>query len=719
MTSFTMKKPYALTLLLIIAFAAILSPPAFGQDSLRTLPIQEVVVTATRTEQAALATPRSVTVISSREIESSIYSNVAELLSRTAGMYIVGTGQTPGANQNIFLRGANSNHVNILIDGVRINDPSSPNSALDLSELSLLNVERIEVVRGSHGPMYGTSGIGGVINIITKKNQSPGLHGFADVQGGTFGQKTGSLKSQLFGNYTFRSGLYANVAVQHNRVNGLNATVDTVGPGSFKTSDRDNFRKTDALAKVGFRNALWDAGISYKKINQKADIDQGAFNDDDNSTLQLTRNLVSYNASFSPSSYWQFSLLGGWTGMTRNVQDDSSVVDFAGNYDRTYSEGNYQGKSFTNEVQGLYKNKHFQVLLGTGHYDEQAAFRTYFYSNGLYGPLELITDYDSLSLKSSTKYVFSQVRVEGGMLAAALTPLQLSMSTRLSRHSQFGNNWTLEVNPSWNVSENNLLYASYATGFNAPSLYQLYDPTIGNMGLNAETSASYEVGWKGLLRKNMLLQLSVFQTTVRNSIDYVYLWKAGKSIEELNFQDYLGDTYINVAQQRNRGVEINLQTNILQKIVLKGNLGFVEGNFTYRPEDVEAEKIGAGYVQVYNNGAFLNQKVKDTILTRRPRYTASLDLAYAPMQTLTVGGNLRRVGSRSDVFYDAQLGPFGALSRQSIDSYILTDLYARYTFNSSLAVALRTENIFNERYHEIYGYQTRGRGAYLKVTFNW
>ncbi len=148
-TYFTMTKSYTFALLLILAFAGILSPPAFGQDTLRTLPIKEVVVTATRTEQAALETPRSVAVISSREIENSVYTNVAELLSRTVGMYIVGTGQTPGAHQNIFLRGANSNHVNILIDGVRINDPSSPNSALDLSELSLLNVERIEVIRGS------------------------------------------------------------------------------------------------------------------------------------------------------------------------------------------------------------------------------------------------------------------------------------------------------------------------------------------------------------------------------------------------------------------------------------------------------------------------------------------------------------------------------------------------------------------------------------------
>ncbi len=691
----------------------------YGQDSLKTVPLREVVVTATRTEKSALETPRSVTVIGRQEIEQSLYVNVAELLSRTQGIYIVGTGQTPGTNQTLFLRGANGNHVNILIDGVRLSDPSSVNSALDLSELSLVNVERVEIIRGSHGPMYGTSGIGGVINIITRRNQQPGFHGTADVQAGTFGPRAGLLTANVLGSYAFRNGFYVNAGLQDNRTRGLNATVDTIPEGQFKTTDRDDFRKTDGLVKLGYRKGAWDASVSYKNQYQLADIDKGAFQDDDNSTLRLERSLLNYGASFKASPRWQLSFVGGWTEMSRRVLDDSSAVDFAGNSDRTYSEGNYRGKSYTHEVQGAYKTEHVQALLGAGHYDEEADFRTYYYNNGPFGEFTSTTNYDSIRLHASTKYLFGQAGLNGALLAPGLAPLNLSVSARLSRHNQFGNNVTVEVNPSWKLTENSLLYASYATGFNAPSLYQLYDPVRGNPELGPETSATVEAGWKSIIASGLTLQVSAFWTVVNNAVEYVYLWNPAKPADQLTFSDYLGDVPINVARQGNRGIELSLQSNLFNKVTLNGNLGLVEGSFTYRPEDLTSEKVRGSSVQLFSNGAFLTREVETNALVRRPRITASADLAYTPVKKGTAGVLVRTVGTRNDVYYDPQLGPFGALNTRGVAGYFLTDLYARYAFNRHFSLAVRGENIFNVRYYEIYGYQTRGRGAYLKAAFTW
>ncbi len=713
-----MRKIFRFACTQALAAANLFSLPVFGQDSLRTVPLQEVVVTATRTEQTALETPRSVTVIGRQEIEKSVYVNVAELLSRTEGLFIVGAGQNPGANQNVFLRGANSNHVNILVDGIRLNDPSTPNSALDLSELSLVNVERIEIIRGSHGPMFGTSGIGGVINIITRRDQPPGFHGNAQVQGGTFGSGTRLLTTNLSGTYTFKNGFYATAGLHDNLVKGMNATVDTIPEGRFKTTDRDDFRKTDVLAKIGFRKGRWDASASWKNINQLADIDKGAFRDDDNSTLRVKRNLFNYGASFRPADRWQLSFVGGWTELNRRLLDDSSATDFAGTSDRTFSEGNYRGRTYTSELQGVYKGAHFQALIGTGHYDEEADFRTFFYTNGPFGEFTSATNYDSIRLHSSTKYFFGQLGLNGRLLTDGLSPLQLTLSGRYSHHNQFGDNWTAEVNPGWKLTANSLLYASFATGFNAPSLYQLFDPVRGNPGLGAETSATVEAGWKGLIGSTTL-QLALFRTVVNNAVEYVYLWNGEKPAGQLGFADYRGDSYLNVARQRNRGLEVSLQTSMLDKITFNANLGLVEGTFTYRPEDLTGEKVVNRNVQLYNNGAFLTNTFEDRALVRRPRVTANVDLAFTPVKSLTVGGLVRTVGTRNDIFYDRRLGPFGALNSRRVAGYVITDLYARYDVNKQLSLALRSENVFNVQYFEIYGYQTRGRGIYLKAAFTW
>ena len=129
-------------------------------DSIPTITLKQVVVTASRSEKEIFDIGRYVTVIDSEEIRNSAYDNVGELLTRQEGIYVVGANQTPGTNQSLFLRGANSNHTSVLIDGLRITDPSSPNSALDLSELSLANVERIEIVRGSHRGEHSGNGRG-------------------------------------------------------------------------------------------------------------------------------------------------------------------------------------------------------------------------------------------------------------------------------------------------------------------------------------------------------------------------------------------------------------------------------------------------------------------------------------------------------------------------------------------------------------------------------
>src|SRR5687768_2144107 len=161
----------------VIFFTLVFATVSLAQDSTNFTTLKEVVISASRTEKPLIEIPRSVTVLDAEQIRSSVYQSVGELLNSQAGVFVVGVNQTPGTNQNIFMRGSNSNQVAVLIDGVRITDPSTPNAAMDLSEISLANIERIEIIRGSHSTLFGGAAIGGVINLITKKNSRQGFHG--------------------------------------------------------------------------------------------------------------------------------------------------------------------------------------------------------------------------------------------------------------------------------------------------------------------------------------------------------------------------------------------------------------------------------------------------------------------------------------------------------------------------------------------------------------
>ena len=167
-----MKRIPSLFLAGMLIFSDALLLAGGTEDYTKVYPMKEIVVTATRTDKDVNNVGRSVTLITNEQMKTSVYNNLAELLSRQEGIYVVGTGQNPGMIQSLFMRGANNNQTAIMVDDVRITDPSSPNNALDLKELSLTNLDRVEIVRGAHSTLYGSSAIGGVINLITKDRKS-------------------------------------------------------------------------------------------------------------------------------------------------------------------------------------------------------------------------------------------------------------------------------------------------------------------------------------------------------------------------------------------------------------------------------------------------------------------------------------------------------------------------------------------------------------------
>lgn len=694
--------------------ALLISNCAIAQDSIQVTTLREVVVSASRTEQPVIEIPRSVTVIGEDEIKNSVYQSVGDLLNAQSGLYIVGTNQTPGTNQNIFMRGMNSNQVAVLIDGVRITDPSSPNAAIDFSEMSLTNIDRIEVIRGSHSTIFGGAAVGGVINIITRKGAHPGFHGDVSWQGGLFGKDASSSTENVDLNYGSKNGFYANGSLFQQNVNGLNAAEISETNPSF-TADRDDFRKTDASVKAGFKKDVWDANISFKNTHQYTEIDNGAFSDDENNYLTFDRKLLQYSGGYNLGAALRLSLLGSFSESERFYEDDSSRVSPT-TWDHVFSTGTYYGKLQTHELQLNYKGEGVKAVFGTGLYHEKMFFDSYILFNDPQFPFESTTNYDSLDTRTTTGYIFGQVGYDIGNI-------NFSAGARLSAHTTAGQFFTFDFNPSY-AYRDLLLYFSLSTGFNAPSLYQLYDPsknfgaytTRGNSNLKTEESISLEVGVKKEFSSGNYFTLSAYHTEVKNSIEYVYLWNGDKAIQDLDFSDDRGDTYINVGRQQVAGLELEGLLRVSPAFSVQGNFSVLEAAIQADPDDIEIEQTGGHHVQLYNLGTFLDKDFEQDEAIRRPGFTAFAKLNYQPSATVTIHAAYRYTGERFDATYDETLGPYGALSRIAVEAYHLVDAGVNWRATPVFSVSFKVENVLDEDYREVAGFNTRGRSAYLKLT---
>ena len=143
-------------------------PAGFSQRGTDSTLLDQVSISTNRMERKVQDAPRMVTVIQAKDLAASQCNSLGELLALQAGANVIGAAQMPGSNQSLFLRGTAAHQTTILIDGVRISDPSTPNGAVDLSEFSLADIERIEIVQGGHSTLYGNGALGGVVNIITR-----------------------------------------------------------------------------------------------------------------------------------------------------------------------------------------------------------------------------------------------------------------------------------------------------------------------------------------------------------------------------------------------------------------------------------------------------------------------------------------------------------------------------------------------------------------------
>jgi len=694
------------------------------KDSIRT-----VTITATRSNKNIMDVGRDVTVIGPEQIKNSPCNTIAELLSQQAGIYIIGAGQNPGAIQSLFLRGADENHTAIMIDGVPINDPSSADGAIDISQLSLADVEKVEIVRGSHSTLYGSSSIGGVINIITKKKYTPGVHAGISETVGEFGTGTNFFNENAYVNYMAQGGIYAEVG--YNRVDdkGLNAAVDTLKhPLAYQQNVHNNMDRGDFFSKLGYRTNGLNAFVEYRNYNQSFSFPEGAFSPANNYFGYLNRNLYIGHIGWDVTPAFHLQYIGSYSNMHRRyIQDSTSNSDTSKFFQSQY----YTSSNTTNEIQASYDIKTTKLTIGVGSNYEKMSSNTNFGENTFYpsgGYSYAFSDTSNVPGPHQTiSDAFIQADINGATFAPELKAFSILLGSRLSSISGFGNNISYEINPYVKIDKNSTLYFSYSTGFNAPALYQLYGPddmpgdpiSLANNSLKPETSNSYEIGIKHRV-SNVYFTLAWYNTVVTNYIDYVYLWTKNKPVDSLSYLDFLGDSYLNVGKETTKGIEMNIAVKLNAKVSVNTNISILSSSLSYSSSSIDTTHTHGNQVQLFNGGDFLSQgngSVQNTGLLRRPGTMANVTITYDPTPKLALSAQIRYVGSHTDAQYAPTLGPYGADAYTNLPDYTLLDLYARYQLYKGLSATLRIENVFNTNYYEILGYSTLGRSIYFNISY--
>jgi len=565
----------------IILFSSValacLAAPSFADEA------DQIVVTATRSEQPLSQVGASVTVIDAEKIKTRQSVAVVDLLRTVPGVTFSRNGGI-GTTTSVNIRGAESDQTVALIDGVKINDPSTPGGGFNFGNMLTDNIARIEVVRGSQSVLWGSQAIGGVINMITAE---PGERIAANASAENGWRDSG----KLVGNISGKSGpVAASVGGGYYRTDGISTFSEARGG-----KERDGYRHYGANAKV--KVTLSDAisvDLRGWYSDGKTGIDGFApptFTFGDTDETARTKEFIGY-AGLNVALFdgrLRNRLAYALTDTRRQNLDFTSGAPF-----ETF---NAKGRNERFEYQGV-----FDIVEGWkaifGAETEKASFRSSSYG----GP------FATASARIDSVY--------GQLNAIPVTGLSLAVGLRRDDHDSFGGKTTFAANGVYSPNGGNTsLRASYGEGFKTPSLYQLFSE-YGNSRLKPESSHGWDVGIaQKLLDGRIEAGATWFQRDTGNQIIFINCPALTGICAGRPF-----GTYDNVTRGRAEGIELSL------------NL---------RPTDALTVETNYSWVKAQNRMTGLD-------LPRRPRHSLNSAIDYQWAFGLKTGATITHVGSSFD-----------------------------------------------------------------------
>jgi len=634
--------------------AAALGVSALGAEE-GPLPMEQIVVTATRTATTVLDSPDHVTVIDAANIAASGAVSVAEVLSQQAGLSVTDNG-TIGSVQSLQIRGSTTNQVLVLIDGVRAND--SRQGGADLSQLPLNNIERIEILRGGTSALYGADAVGGVVNIITKSKAERTLS--LSIQNRSYLPRAGVEVLEGSGERPVAAGALDLVDTQKVGLELFRALgpVELLATGSFIRAangfmwlDRayvDAYRRRVNAGLLGGGGSLsLEAPVGPGRAGFKAQFDYssaGVAGSIDTSPFVLSTDASQQRSALQSQLFFVTPQLG------------SPALSLEARLFHKFTRLDYQEP--TPSFGAPVDDTHRLHTVGLDLVQRLSAFE---WAGLVYGG-NLVYD-----LAQSTA-IGERGRLSGGAFLEAplhlLPRLTITPMARYDLYSDFPGDLTYKLALVYSLSDNASLKASGAKSYRAPTLNDLYWPedgfAAGNPSLRPETGYSADLGLTVAARS---LELNLFGF-VRYVLDGIQWAETAPFFYQP----------VNIGEALYPGAEADLSLTLFRRLRLSAAYTFL---YSY-----VLQGSSASY-------GFADDK-------RAP---------YAPVHTadgaveFTAGGTLLRL--------DAQyVGPrfSDEANTKTLDWYLVLNAEARQKVTRFLTLTLAGKNLLNQVYQTVSGY---------------
>lgn len=591
-----------------------------------TTDLDEVIVTGTRTEVSVRDSLVPAQVIGRAEIERSQARSLAELLRGRAGVGFSNQGGL-GKITTLNLRGTESDHVLVLIDGVRIGSATAGLPALQ--DLPIDQIERVEIVRGPRSSLYGSEAIGGVIQIFTLRG-GKGLSRHLRVGGGSNNLREASGGFSYGGE---RAWIGADAAYQ--KTDGINACrgSGTLFAGCFTDEpDRDGYRNVSLNVRGGLRfGEAWTLEGNFLNADGENEYDGSFVNRSE--TLQQ---VIGGKLRYAPSEKLNVVLS---VGRNKDHSDDYLDEVFMGFFQTRRDMASLQADFGLAEGQ----------LLTAG------------------------LDWQDDVVKSDTEFTGTSRDNKAGFVEYQGTfgAHQLQASLRQDDNEQFGDHATGSLGYGLSLGKGVKLTASYATGFKAPTINDLYYPFFGNPDLEPESSKSLNVGI-AQYADSWNWTFNVFENRVDDLVSY------DSSIFLPN----------NIDKARIRGAEFTFDTQIAG-FDISTQLSHVDPRNRTRTTPTGSDNFNY-----------------DNLLARRARNSGRIDVDRR-FGDFRIGTTFTGASHRYD----------DAANQVRLAGYGTVDLRVEYAINPEWTLQARANNVFDREYETVAWYNQRGREYGLSLRY--
>ncbi|NOY62821.1 MAG: TonB-dependent vitamin B12 receptor [Gammaproteobacteria bacterium] len=500
---YTTLLPASLTRFTPLLGVLLSAPLLTSQAVLAATKLDPVIVTAARTAQTSDETLAAVTVINRDDIERQQARSVQDILRGVPGVSISNNGGA-GKVTSLFLRGTESDHVLVLIDGVKVGSATAGTAAFQDMPVEL--IERIEIVRGPRSSLYGSEAVGGVIQIFTRKG-SAASKPFFTIGGGSYGSAEASIGVSERGENGWFSASASGASTDG--FNACDGKPFPGGAGCFTIEpDKDGNRTQSRSLRAGYRTQFGlEVDAHALRTSSETEFDGSAFSGNESESLQ---DVLGATIRYSLADIWQLTLSGG-----RSLDESDTLKDGI-----LIGRINTQRDTLSLQSDHFITDNHL-VTIGADYQDDRVDSATAY----------VVTDRDNRGL-------FTQYQ---GSFAAH----DIEVSLRSDDNEQFGKRTTGGAAWGWAFAKNLRVTAAYGTAFKAPTFNELYWPGFGNPDLEPETSRSAELGLRGHMDWASW-SVNLYETRVKKLIAF----------------DAATFAPVNVGEARMRGIETTLTTQI-------------------------------------------------------------------------------------------------------------------------------------------------------------